>query len=37
VFRLEAPLAISELVELVLEDELLVELNWVVGVDWEVT
>jgi len=37
VFRLEAPLAISELVPLVLEDELLVEPSCVVGVDWEVT
>jgi hypothetical protein len=37
VFKLEAPLAISELVELVPDDELLVELSWVVGADWPVT
>jgi hypothetical protein len=33
VFRLEAPLAIFELVEVVPDDELLVELSCVVGAD----
>jgi hypothetical protein len=37
VLRLETPLEISELVELVPDDELVVEASWLVCVDWEVT